>query len=307
MKTILKNFATLLCAAFLCCACSDDDNSDARLALQSKIREAEALLAESVEGTEEGNLAPGSKKTLRARIDQAYFIMENTSREEGYANALELLDTAIEFFRTNLVKAGIPYFGIDSKMNLGPASAWGLTEAFTIEMKVRFDEFVARDNNILTTEGGGGAIIIRNNGSSVHYYVYDGGYNGTSYNGLVLNRWHHIAATYRANDKVQLYFDGELVWENACGVMPTPEIDLQAGTHPLYDDRYMRGNIQHLSIWADVRTPAEIRSDMTGGFNGNEEGLKAYWPLTLNVGTDITDQTGNRIARLTGVAWNDPE
>lgn len=60
------------------------------------IRQAESLVEESTEGIEEGDTAPGSKKALQARIDQAYYIMNNTSRDEGYRNACKQLEEAIK-------------------------------------------------------------------------------------------------------------------------------------------------------------------------------------------------------------------
>ena len=83
MKTIVKRLALMLCCAGLFLAsCSDDEASDAQRTLMEVIREAETLVAEVEEGTSEGDIAPGSKKILQAWIDQAYFIMNNTSREE---------------------------------------------------------------------------------------------------------------------------------------------------------------------------------------------------------------------------------
>ena len=139
MKTIVKRLALMLCCAGLFLAsCSDDEASDAQRTLMEVIREAETLGAEVEEGTSEGDIAPGSKKILQAWIDQAYFIMNNTSREEGYANAAKRLEEAIAAFNANIVKPGIPHFALGSKMNLGASSGWGLEDAFTVEMRVRF-------------------------------------------------------------------------------------------------------------------------------------------------------------------------
>ena len=150
MKTILKKFATFLCAALVLCACSDDDYSEAHQSLMALIRQAESLVEESTEGIEEGDTAPGSKKALQARIDQAYYIMNNTSRDEGYRNACKQLEEAIKAFRENIVKAGIPYFNAGSKMNLGPAGDWDLTEELTWEMKISFDELAAGEQNVIS-------------------------------------------------------------------------------------------------------------------------------------------------------------
>ena len=52
---------------------------------------------------------------------------------------------------------------------------------------------------------------------------------------------------------------------------------------------------------------AEAAADVTCDFSGTEEGLNAYWPLTLNVGSEITDMTGRHVAKMTDVKWTDPE
>ena len=46
MKTILKKFATFLCAALVLCACSDDDYSEAHQSLMALIRQAESFVEE---------------------------------------------------------------------------------------------------------------------------------------------------------------------------------------------------------------------------------------------------------------------
>ena len=107
---------------------------------------------------------------------------------------------------------------------------------------------------------------------------------------------------------MHFYLDGRLVKSVACGkAIVEPTCNLQLGTAPSYSNRYMRGNIQHVSIWADVRNEAEAAADVACDFSGTEEGLKAYWPLTLNVGSEITDMTGRHVAKMTDVKWTDPE
>ncbi len=65
MKTILKKFATFLCAALVLCACSDDDYSEAHQSLMALIRQAESLVEESTEGIEEGDTAPDRRRHCR--------------------------------------------------------------------------------------------------------------------------------------------------------------------------------------------------------------------------------------------------
>ncbi len=311
MKTIVKRLALMLCCAGLFLAsCSDDEASDAQRTLMEVIREAETLVAEVEEGTSEGDIAPGSKKILQAWIDQAYFIMNNTSREEGYANAAKRLEEAIAAFNANIVKPGIPHFVLGSKMNLGASSGWGLEDAFTVEMRVRFSEFAPGDQCIVSNESGAGGFMVRNNADQLQFYIYDADINNWNGGGcctIELGTWYHIAATYAAGDKMVFYLDGKQVSSVSCGTLAASASDLQLGTSPYYSDRYMRGNIQHVSIWEDARTADEVASDVECSFTGTEEGLTAYWPLTLNVGTEITDETGSYVAAMTDVAWLDAE
>ena len=175
-------------------------------------------------------------------------------------------------------------------------------------MQIRFDQFATGDQNVISCEQGKGAIMIRNNGANLQFYVNDGGWKGGTCCTIELNKWYHITATYKANDKMHFYLDGRLVKSFACGkAIVEPTCNLQLGTAPSYSNRYMRGNIQHVSIWADVRTEAEAAADVACDFSGTEEGLKAYWPLTLNVGSEITDMTGRHVAKMTDVKWTDPE
>ncbi len=307
MKTILKSFFILLCTGLLTVSCTDNDSmSDAQAALVELIHSAENLIATTEEGVELGNIAPGSKDALQARIDQAYFIMDNTDREEAYTNAAELLQAAIDAFSSNIVKAGIPHFGLGSKMNLGPASQWGLEDAFTIEMRIRCTEFASGDQNVISCESSNGGCMIRNNDNQLQFYINNGGWAGGTVLTMELNRWYHIAATYEAGGDMNFYVDGDLVSTVAnCGTMVASTTDLQAGTAPSYNDRYWRGDIQNVSIWEDVRTADEVAADVACDFAGTEDGLMAYWPLDLNAGTSITDETGNHVAELSDVTWID--
>ena len=100
----------------ICLSCKDEDDSLARSGLIECIQKAETSISESVEGNEEGCIAPGSKDILQTRIDWAYFILQNSSSDEAYTNALKILDDAIAAFYANTVKAGVPLFGLGSKM-----------------------------------------------------------------------------------------------------------------------------------------------------------------------------------------------
>ena len=164
------------------------------------------------------------------------------------------------------------------------------------------------DQSIISNEAGAAGFMVRNNSNQLQFYIYDADINNWNGGGcctIELNKWYHIAATYQAGGKMVFYLDGVQVSSVNCGTLAASASDLQLGTSPYYSDRYMRGDIQQVSIWDDVRTAAEVAADVACDFDGTEEGLMAYWPLTLNVGTEITDQTGNHVASLVDVTWLD--
>lgn len=302
-KYILNSVFVLIFSA-LTISCADDDPSATYVQLEECIREAELLIADTQEGLEEGNIAPGSKKVLQKRVDWAYFILRNSERDEAYENATVQLKEDIEIFHTNIVSAGIPLFGFGSKMNLGLAKTWQMEESFSIECRIYYTEFAPGDQNIISCEGQSKGWMLRGSGNKVQFYIQQNGWNGLSTPVLELNRWYHIAATYSKNGEITLYLDGVKTNASKCKeLIVSDQVDLQAGTSPSYADRYMRGYFQDLSIWNDVRTATEIATDVACNFNGTEEGLKAYWPLNLNVGTDIKDKTGTYTATVTGVTW----
>ena len=94
----------------------------------------------------------------------------------------------------------------------------------------------------------------RSSGNVIQFYINDGNWTGCQTSSLEWNRWYHVAATYQKCGGIALYLDGKKVGSSSCGTLQvTPNADLQAGTAPSYSDRYMRGYIQDLSLWKDVR------------------------------------------------------
>lgn len=306
MKTTLVSIILLTSLMCICLSCKEDENSSARNNLVECIHKAEASVAEAVEGNEEGYIAPGSKEVLQTRIDWARFILDNSPTDEAYTNALSILNEAIDAFFANKVKAGIPLFGVGSKMNLGTVGKWGFEESFSVACRVKYKEFAGGDQNVISCENGNSGWMMRSSGNVVQFYINDGGWAGCQTSALELNRWYHITATYQKNSGIALYVDGKKVGSSPCGTIKlNASSDLQAGTAPSYSDRYMRGYIQNLSLWKDVRTEQEVATDVNCAFTGKEEGLNAYWPLMLNLGTTITDLTGQHTVNLVDVIWED--
>lgn len=290
----------------LCISCKESNDFISRTDFVSVIQEAEKLMAEIQEGANKGDIAPGSKKDLQARVDWAYYILENSTTDIAYSNATLVLKGAIASFLENIVKEGVPLFGAGSKINLGPVGNWNQEEAFTVECRVRYTELANGDQNIVSCESGSGGWMLRSSGSVVQFYISSGGWAGCQTPGLEINKWYHIAATYEANKGLALYLDGVKVSTANCGKLSVePTSILQVGTAPSYSDRFMRGYIQHFSLWTAARTPAEISADVACDFIGTEANLNAYWPLTLNLGSVVMDQTGKHSVQLSNIIWNE--
>lgn len=308
MRTTLISIVLLASLLLICLSCKEDENSSARNNLVECIQKAETSAAEAVEGEEEGCIAPGSKEVLQTRIDWARFILDNSWTDEAYTNAQSILSEAVDAFFANTVKAGIPLFGVGSRMNLGTVGTWGFEESFTFECRLKYKEFAGGDQNVISCESGNSGWMLRSSGNALQFYINDGNWAGCQTSALELNRWYHVAASYQKGVGLVLYLDGKKVGSSSCGTISlTPSSILQAGTAPSYSDRYMRGYIQNMSLWKDVRTEQEVAADVDCAFDGKEEGLNAYWPLLLNLGTVITDITGEHTANLVDVVWENQE
>lgn len=231
-----------------------------------------------------------------------YIKIESLVKENEHDLDCIPLKTVEMAFPAELPKS-TPLFGQNSKMNLGSTADWELAKGFTIEMMVKYNELGAYVQNVISAECSTGGLIVRNNNSKLEYYIHDGGWNGIFYSDLKKDTWYHFAFVYSPNGNTSLYINGEVIGSKPCKVLgPVNEI-LQIGTSPLHAGQYLRGNVQHVSVWSYARTADEIRKDMSFGFTGEEQGLRAYWPLTTNFGSEVPDITGNHTAVFSDVTW----
>ena len=237
------------------------------------------------------------------KIYVSTFILKN----ENDLDYLEL--NPLEYDLPGMPKQSIPRFTGGSKMYLGPVNDWELDESFTMEIMARYNEFAGGDQCLISWEWGGVGMMLRSSGANLQFYISDTGKGwnrGGQLNSLKLNQWYHIAITYKRNDAIELYVDGQLIGRSACNAINRHQNAVfQIGTSPEYSSRYMRGDIRHVVVWDVVRTAEQIKSDMNHEFPLDEPGLKAYWPLTVNYGASFPDMTGNWIAEFTNVTWNE--
>ena len=125
---------------------------------------------------------------------------------------------------------------------------------------------------------------------------------------LGVNQWYHIAATYKRNDKIVLYVNGEKVAENNTKDFPvTYNSGVKEGANDdaaigrkfwvgnAYSTRWFDGNMSHLRVWSKALTQAEIKASANNKELTTAEGLIANWPLNEAEGVAIVDVSGNNL------------
>ncbi len=100
-------------------------------------------------------------------------------------------------------------------------------------------------------------------------------------------KWSHIAATYDGIS-MKLYLNGNLIGEkNVPGKIYPNALGISYAS--LYG-----GLLYDLRLWDLCRSQSEIKDDMYKTLNGNEPGLKGYWPFIIANENSTPDLTSNR-------------
>ncbi|MBQ7661644.1 MAG: metallophosphoesterase [Clostridia bacterium] len=112
---------------------------------------------------------------------------------------------------------------------------------------------------------------------------------------LATGNWTHLALVHdTANSRVYCYVNGELAQSLALTFTPefSPLPPVLGGNHSSGNEDYFKGQLRSVTLYADVRTPAEIAADMTA-VDTADANLMAHYDLTSAVwGEDITDAAG---------------
>jgi hypothetical protein len=262
--------------------------------------------------------ADGNTQTIKLDDDPATTTIDSwmlgglitaTTYIQKNEDDLDMLELeTLEYYFPSEIQEAIPRFNLGSAMNMGSSSSYGLKPTFTVELRIRFTELVSGAQNIISCDASGCVgFIFRNDASRIEFYIGStAGWQGISYSAVETGTWYDIAFSYESNGYMRLYVNGTEVSSRTCAIMNDSPNAIQAGASPQYSDRYMRGDIQHISIWNIVRTAEQIQADYEQGYNfeGTEEGLEAYWPMTVNYGSPLEDKTGKHSATFTNITWN---
>lgn len=107
-------------------------------------------------------------------------------------------------------------------------------------------------------------------------------------------KWSHWTFTKDvATGTMEIYLNGVLWHRETNKVLPLAKpVSVKLGCY--FNNReglFYHGKLTEVQLWDYARTEAEIRQDMYRSLQGNEPGLRAYWPLNEGSGNIVHDKT----------------
>lgn len=165
------------------------------------------------------------------------------------------------------------------------------TGDFTVEAWVQVTAAAGEEEIITKIEDEGGgttagwALRTLNNGTTAQFVVQTNGSNHTiaTANGLTVGEWVHLAAVRDSSSGIKLYVNG-----NEAGTVATTgtvannanlsnSFDLLIGRDNRGTTDHLKGSIDEVRVWNDVRTAEEIRTNYDQQLAGSETNLQAYY------------------------------
>jgi len=119
----------------------------------------------------------------------------------------------------------------------------------------------------------------------------------TSSSPLNQGQWYHIAVTIDHNTNTgKMYLDGTLIAENNSMTIRPSSLGNTTNNYfgkSQYNDPYLDGMMDDISIWDRTLDQNEIQSSMYTSLNGDENGLISYWGLNEGSGGTTYDKSSN--------------
>ncbi|MGZ2369720.1 LamG-like jellyroll fold domain-containing protein [Ancylomarina sp. YFZ004] len=320
MKTIKLNIKILsFLAAFLMVftigACDDDDNLGQvdSASIESIIKEAEALIANSEEGTSPGAYKPGSKQELQNVITWVNWKIANAESQDDLTDAAIKLQVYIDKFKANIVRLAVPIIaqGNDTYIQISDNIKPIFNQAFTIETKIYVVDLATKgySNNIFATEQDGpdSGFVIRYFGDGViHLNVgtADGWRDVKTEPGTMkAGEWMHIAFVNEISSQ-KLYINGIEVLSQTQTYLPAARASFVIGNGPTWTDRVVNAMMKDVRVWSTARSASQISDNTDATFENTEADLAMYFPFDADLGTEFKDNTGIYTATFKGdVSW----
>jgi choice-of-anchor A domain-containing protein len=187
----------------------------------------------------------------------------------------------------------------DNIQNLGlnqlTMEAWVKPDNSSINSIIRkagdYDLYI--NNNILYAE-----VWYEGRASSAQYL-----YSGPT---VSANAWSHLAFTFdKANSgSAKFYVNGVETVVAGTTRSIAPDITLGIGGSTQYGQSFT-GLIDDVRIWSTERTNTEINDFKDFCIDANSTGLEAYYKIEANIGSILTDYSGNgNHLTITGASWS---
>lgn len=278
-----------------------------KASLTSLIQKAESLAANSEEGMQPGLYIAGAIEALEGELQKAKTAFDSATTEEEISDAAKDLQAAITLFQTKKLREAVPYIKQKSGacIKISESIKYTINNVFTVELDCYFLDLqpISFSNNIITCEQMQPVVgfTVRSfaDGSVEIVVGHNQWYTAKSEPGILeVGEWVHVAFT-STKEQHKLYIDGEEVLTlNAPRL--SSNIPLRIGSGQNYPGRVMNGMVKDLRVWNTIRTIDEIRNYKDLTLEGNEKGLKAFFPLNIDLGREFKDLKGFYTAYLIG-------
>ena len=197
--------------------------------------------------------------------------------------------------------------------NVSPAvtgSDWTIEFWFNSSRLVSYTEAIAAFNSTTATNR-----IEIGLGTSNRLYIYTQGSSPTTLYGsttISVGTWYHVAVVYNNSTRaIALYLNAATTPEvtrtvpAADVIQTTDRFSLAQEWDNTVASGFFAGQLDEVRIWTTARTSTQIADNRFREVPGNSSGLAAYFKMTNNAGTTVTDNTGlSRTGTLVGgVAW----
>ena len=255
----------------------------------------------------------------------AYYLVKRTS---AITMAAQLTDNWIKFPKMNEVGGPV-------------AAAYNGLTAITYEAFIYIDKFDTEnsfgDCNISTVMGVEQYLLLRIGDTNFErrQLQFDGSGNGSQFGklpskgdpakNLSAGQWYHVACTYdQATRTARIFLNGEIIDEaKDVGVTGSSEENrinlamrgMEGATNAEYeffigksynDFRPLQGKIAEARVWKCARTQEEIKANMQGISNPEDEAdLIGYWKFDEGEGNTVKDYSsvGNDGVSETDIIW----
>jgi hypothetical protein len=212
---------------------------------------------------------------------------------EGNANDIQDSNPGVleggATFAAGKVGQAFSFNGVNQFVQVPDASSLDPTAEATLDAWVKFNQLPSAAGHFMQIAAKAGVSkdldLQAETDDKFHFYVGGGEPSAVSTTVIVTGRWYHIAATYKAADRIQIYVDGVLE-----GTWLIPRITRQANGNPftigasyVWEGRFFNGLIDEVDLFNRALGATEIQALFDAGSAGKcrRKAMPPSTPLLL--------------------------